>query len=239
MQRPRDRATRLDRLRRSRVVALVSLFTLLASCFPSAAFAQATGAPPPPSPAPANIQEGMTDLGVAETAPSAESGALARANVDPATGTLHASIPFELPHARGGIQPTLSLDYSSAGGYGVGGHGWSLSLPAIERHNRSGLPLYKSVPDAGTDVDPTDWTTVDQFTFGGDNLLPVASTPSPSETWPTWATRGWIYYRLETERGSNLRFFLSPDGLTWVVQEPSGSTMELGVPRDNPVDLWA
>jgi RHS repeat-associated protein len=178
----------------------------------------------------------MTDLGVAETAPSAESGALARANVDPATGTLHASIPFELPHARGGIQPTLSLDYSSAGGYGVGGHGWSLSLPAIERHNRSGLPLYKSVPDAGTDVDPTDWTTVDQFTFGGDNLLPVASTPSPSETWPTWATRGWIYYRLETERGSNLRFFLSPDGLTWVVQEPSGSTMELGVPRDNPVD---
>src|SRR5262249_12080004 len=45
-----------------------------------------------------------------------------------------------------------------------------------------------------------------------------------------WAA-SWQYFRPRVE-GSFLRFFWSPNHLTWRVQDKSGVTMELGVPLD-------
>ncbi len=56
----------------------------------------------------------------------------------------------------------------------------------------------------------------------------------PGEQLPSFATvGGWYYYRLQTERGSLLRFFWSADHTRWVVQNKSGATSEYGVPADS------
>ncbi len=53
----------------------------------------------------------------------------------------------------------------------------------------------------------------------------------------------WAYYRLEVDDGSAMRFFLSPDGLTWLVQVPhTDETLEFGNPLvqngiGQPVDM--
>jgi RHS repeat-associated protein len=56
------------------------------------------------------------------------------------TGALQYSIPIVVPPGRNGMQPTLSLDYSSQPEQhsNIAGYGWSLSIPSIERINRRG-----------------------------------------------------------------------------------------------------
>jgi RHS repeat-associated protein len=172
---------------------------------------------------------------------SAASQALSSANVDAATGVFHDAVAFLLPAARGAVQPQLQLAYSSAGAYGVGGRGWSLALPSIERHNPSGPPQFND-PAAGQAANPL---TQDRFTFGGSPLVEIcfvesggtcASAPNATglltgEALPSFVSGGgWHYYRLATESGSMARFFWSPDHTRWVVQYASGSTEEYGVP---------
>ncbi len=58
------------------------------------------------------------------------------------TGIATFSVPFALPAARGGAQPSLGLSYSSSGGNGVAGQGWSVGVPFIARQTDRGLPTY-------------------------------------------------------------------------------------------------
>ncbi len=250
--------TTLSRFRRSRTLASTTLLTTLLSTFgpliPRTASAQsAVPANPGNAGVPlgtgnAALQEGQTDLGIPETGASA--ALQTNWSVDPSTGAFTASIPFTLPTARGAVQPSLALSYSSSTGHNVGGIGWSLNLPAIERHDPSGLPQYND-PDAGTPITTTGPAQEDWFTFGGKALVPIClvdgggscaplTTPdgtlAATETMPSWAS-GWHYYRLEVETGANLRFFWSNGHQTWVVQDPSGATMEFGVPQDDASDV--
>ena len=154
------------------------------------------------------------------------------------TGIATFSVPFALPKARGGVQPSLGLSYSSGGGNGPAGQGWSVGVPFIARQTDRGLPKYD---------DRATWhPEQDRFVFnGGQELVPIctvgaslscsgalladAATGEPAEVMPAWSS-GWQYFRPRVE-GSFLRFFWSPDHLTWVVQDKSGTTMEMGVPQ--------
>src|SRR5205823_3638137 len=49
------------------------------------------------------------------------------------TGIATFSIPIALPPARGAAQPSLALSYSSSGGAGVAGIGWSIGVGFIAR----------------------------------------------------------------------------------------------------------
>ncbi len=148
------------------------------------------------------------------------------------TGIATFSVPFALPKARGGAQPSLALSYSSSGGLGIAGMGWSLGVPFIARQTDRGVAKYLDVANPGQ-FDPD----MDRFVFnGGQELVPicvVGGTPScegriiSGEQMPPWA-QGWMYFRPRVE-GSFLRFFWSPKGLTWRVQDKSGVTMEFGV----------
>ena len=163
------------------------------------------------------------------------------------TGIATFSVPFALPSARGKAQPSLGLSYSSAGGFGVAGTGWSVGAPFIARQTDRGVPSYD---DRGL-FHPNQ----DRFVFnGGQELVPICvvgaglscpgaipasavDPPDPvtgtqlvpeGEVMPDWS-QGWMYFRPRVE-GSFLRFFFSPDKRTWRVQSKSGVTMELGVP---------
>lgn len=66
--------------------------------------------------------------------------------VDPKTGALGYSYPFEVPPGRDGMTPSLGLAYSS-GALGISdvGLGWTLTGTAsIERDTRAGTPTYTS-----------------------------------------------------------------------------------------------
>lgn len=147
------------------------------------------------------------------------------------TGIATFSVPFSLPAARGGAQPSLGLSYSSSSGSGLAGMGWSVGVPYIARQTDRGLPGYD---------DQAAWhPNQDRFVFnGGQELVPIClvgaggscSGQVVGESMPAWAA-GYQYFRPRVE-GSFLRFFWSPDHRTWRVQDKSGVTMELGVPLD-------
>lgn len=67
--------------------------------------------------------------------------------VNAANGTASLSVPLPITPGRQGFAPSLSLNYSSGGGNGPFGLGWSLDLPQISRKTDKGIPKY-----AGEDV---------------------------------------------------------------------------------------
>lgn len=159
------------------------------------------------------------------------------------TGIATFSVPFSLPAARGGAQPSLALSYSSASGSGVAGVGWDVGAPFIARQTDRGVPSYEDSTSY--------WDGQDRFVFnGGQELVPICTVggaagaltcdgaltrakgapPNEDEEMPPWSL-GAQYFRPRVE-GSFLRFFWSADHLTWRVQDKSGVTLELGVPLD-------
>jgi len=63
-------------------------------------------------------------------------------NPDLHSGTGNFTVPIALPAGRNGFQPGLSLVYSSGGGNGAFGLGWSLNVPGVMRKTSNGLPRY-------------------------------------------------------------------------------------------------
>jgi hypothetical protein len=63
------------------------------------------------------------------------------------TGTGNFTVPIPLPPGRNGLQPKISLVYSTGNGNGPFGLGWSLSIPIIQRKTSKGLPQYPHLVD--------------------------------------------------------------------------------------------
>ena len=61
-------------------------------------------------------------------------------DVDQTTGAFVHRVPLDIPPGRNGLTPDLALQYNSQQlDDGIVGYGWSLSLPYIERFNRTGI----------------------------------------------------------------------------------------------------
>ena len=58
------------------------------------------------------------------------------------SGRATTSIPIVVPPGRRGMQPSLTLTYSSTGGPSWVGLGWSVDLGSIERSTKNGVPHY-------------------------------------------------------------------------------------------------
>lgn len=133
------------------------------------------------------------------------------------TGIATFSVPIALPAARGGAQPSLGLSYSSSGGSGVVGMGWSIGVPFIARQTDRGVPRYddQGIWHAGQD----------HFVFnGGQELVPICTVTAQlgcdgaiqgsagpgdavgtaSEVMPAWAA-GHQYFRPRVEGSSGHR----------------------------------
>jgi RHS repeat-associated protein len=85
-------------------------------------------------------------------------------------GEFNLTLPFDVPPGRAGMQPALSLDYSSGTGNGVAGVGWSVSgFSTITRGGRAWA-------QHGTS-DGVDFSTRDRFYLDGQELVGIDATP--------------------------------------------------------------
>ncbi|GEM_PF-1867438 len=69
------------------------------------------------------------------------------ATVEPFSGGLSYSLEMKIPPGRNGMQPQVALTYSSQSKQvdSIVGYGWSLSIPYIERINKTGInDMYSS-----------------------------------------------------------------------------------------------
>jgi RHS repeat-associated protein len=79
-------------------------------------------------------------------------------------GEAHLHIPIWVPPGRAGIQPELSLEYSSTGGNGLVGTGWGIAgLPRITR--------CKNMRKNGAVAPPILWYYADSFCLDGEELV--------------------------------------------------------------------
>jgi RHS repeat-associated protein len=78
----------------------------------------------------------------------------------------------------------------------------------------------------------------DRFEANGQPLVFVcevgaACAPAADETFPESLSQGgWKYFRVKAQ-SLQARYFLSPNGQTWVIQQKNGVTLELGAPLTN------
>jgi hypothetical protein len=103
------------------------------------------------------------------------------------TGTGNLTVPLSLPPGRNGLQPQLSLAYSTGGGNGAFGLGWSLSVPGVVRKTAKGVPVYNEM--ASDELLRTRGERRDVFVLSGsEDLVPVAG-----------AYPGVVHYRPRSE----------------------------------------
>jgi hypothetical protein len=94
------------------------------------------------------------------------------------TGVAGFQVPFALPAARGGAQPSLGLLYSTGSGSGIAGIGWNVGVPFIARQTDRGIPRYN---------DQSTWhPNQDRFVFNGGQELVAVSQLLPGEELPEW-----------------------------------------------------
>lgn len=90
--------------------------------------------------------------------------------VNAVTGTASLNVPLPASPGRGGQGPQVGLSYSSGGGNGPFGLGFSLSVPTVTRKTDKGLPRY--IDDAGTDT----------FVLSGaEDLVPILGSDGKPE----------------------------------------------------------
>jgi len=124
-------------------------------------------------------------------------------------GGMSYSVPMNVPAGFAGMTPDPSLSYSSIGGGGPIGIGWSMSMPSVERRTLTGVPYY--------DLD-------DPFDAGG-QLVYIGGT-SPRT------------YRSRFESGFALyEWHSAGDGADgyWVVRYPDGRVGYFGADADGRI----
>jgi RHS repeat-associated protein len=85
-------------------------------------------------------------------------------------GELALTLPIVVPPGRAGMEPVLSLDYSSGSGNGLAGVGWSVS--GFSTITRSGRNWTRD-----GETDGVDFTPRDRFYLDGEELVGVNATP--------------------------------------------------------------
>jgi RHS repeat-associated protein len=122
------------------------------------------------------------------------------------TGTGNFTVPIILPPGRNGLQPDLSLSYSSANGGSPFGLGWQLGVPGIVRKTSKGIPRYDDVNDTF-------------ILSGAEDLVPLEVTASSTRYQPrTEGLFARILHQHDSESGSDF----------WVVESKNGLVSRYG-----------
>lgn len=143
------------------------------------------------------------------------------------TGTGNFSIPITLPAGRNGLQPQLSLDYSTGNGNGPFGLGWTVNVPGVARKTSDGIPIYADDSDVF-------------LLSGAEDLVPVRHFEGATRYRPR--TEGLfadiVYYRDDANSFWRVR---TKDGLVSVYGTPASHGTDPAVVADpaNPRKCFA
>jgi Salmonella virulence plasmid 65kDa B protein len=141
-------------------------------------------------------------------------------------GAATLSIPIKVPRGIGGMEPQLSLNYSSGAGNGLLGIGWSLhGVSAITR-----CPQNRALDGVRGTVA---FNSGDRFCLDGQRLVLVNPADPNSATLPNQATYGAASTEYRTERDSFSRItaigqFQPNVPLGFRVETKSGLILEFG-----------
>ena len=170
---------------------------------------------PPPSGNPDGVPTPVGQPSLSASSASSRVGATRGQFKVDATGAATYSIPIMNAPVSGGLQPNVSLDYSSLAGNGTMGVGWSLGgvsaitrcAQTIEQDGISGSRAIKI-------------TNEDRFCLGGQRLMLV------SGTYGSYGSQ----YRTELDGFSRITLYSSGQGSTiWFkVEHKNGSVSEYG-----------
>src|SRR5712691_3910483 len=129
------------------------------------------------------------------------------------TGTGNFTVPLALPPGRNGLQPQLSLVYSTGNGNGPFGLGWSVSIPGVSRKTSKGVPVYDDARDTF-------------ILSGAEDLVPVETSATAT------------HYRPRTEGlFARITHHHPADDDYWEVCSKDGLVSLYGTPR--PVGVGA
>ncbi len=101
-------------------------------------------------------------------------------DLDVNMGSMLYQVPVEVPEGFGTATPQVSLSYSSGGGAGEVGVGWSMGVSSIDRMRLHGLPEY---------------TEADEFAADGGGELVRVSATATSAVYRARNERGFIRYQ--------------------------------------------
>ncbi|MEL6177895.1 MAG: SpvB/TcaC N-terminal domain-containing protein, partial [Myxococcota bacterium] len=83
--------------------------------------------------APISAQTGVSEDRVSlPEGPGSLEGVGENVEMDPNMGNMNYNVPIEVPKGFDSVTPQLALGYTSGGGGGVVGMGWSFNTPSIE-----------------------------------------------------------------------------------------------------------
>ena len=139
-------------------------------------------------------------------------------------GTAELSYPIELPKGRRGMQPNVDLHYSSAGGNGILGVGWSMQTPAITIDTRWGVPRY------------SDELETEAYLLNGEQLLlQIEESAYPllhqsGEQGFAKRQYGKVMYKVRDKRNQEriVRYGDRMDSIWWCVTDRSGTKYYYG-----------
>ena len=127
-------------------------------------------------------------------------------------GSASTSFSIDLPAGRAGMQPGLSIQYSSDGGQSWLGTGWNLTLPSLSIDTRWGAPRY----DAQYETE--------SYILSGEELLPNTHR----NEWENRTTNKRFYPRREGGFNQIIRKGNHPNNYHWMVKSKSGVTFYYG-----------
>lgn len=150
-------------------------------------------------------------------------------------GTASIQFPITIPKGRNGMQPNISLSYSSEGGESWVGYGWSVNIPSITVDTRWGVPEFNSSGES------------ESYLLNGEQLIQISVPPTgPSPDYGYQSHRpyfnnsnlvtGWIdrmtdarFARKVTSGYENIvREGSSTTGYTWKVTSADGTIYTYG-----------
>ncbi|MBS0012318.1 MAG: hypothetical protein KFF49_12975, partial [Bacteroidales bacterium] len=117
------------------------------------------------------------------------------------------SYPLSLPAGRSGMQPRLSLDYSSDAGSGWTGLGWGLTVPGISVDIKWGVPRYLADKESET------------YHYAGSQLTPVAHRGEYADR----TAEKRFYSRIERDYSKIIRHGNNPTEYWWEVTAKNGT----------------
>ncbi len=163
----------------------------------------------------------ISDLIAVPKGGGAQKGLGEKFSADLHTGTGNFSVPIALPAGRGGLQPQLSLGFSTGSGNSPFGLGWALSVPGVSRLTSKGIPRYRDAT-----IDEQDIIVLS----GAEDLVEVQSTTAERDA-------GIKAYRPRTEGLFAQITHHTQDTDHWEVRTKDGLTSIYGTPGATPINI--